>query len=260
MKLYVLDLGKIVMKAANPVTSGEGAEEAAIPIHAFLIDRGEEKILFDAGCHPEAMTGAWPKEMCENPYVFDEDATLLNRLAQIHVRPEEITTLVVSHLHLDHAGCIHLFPNATVYVQETELKKTMEDYDHGCSDVFHLSCDIEEWKKADVKWKTVCADSPVELAPGVSIIDLKAGHSFGMLALMVQLNQGTFLLVADAAYSAFHYGPPAELSGAVYDEEGYFAAMETIRKLEKENNGTVLFGHDMEQFHGLKKSTEGYYE
>ena len=38
MKLYVLDLGKIVMMGDNPVTKDEG-ENPAIPIHAFLLDR-----------------------------------------------------------------------------------------------------------------------------------------------------------------------------------------------------------------------------
>lgn len=37
MKLYVLDLGKIVMMGDNPVTKDEG-ENPAIPIHAFLLD------------------------------------------------------------------------------------------------------------------------------------------------------------------------------------------------------------------------------
>ena len=68
MKLYVLDLGKIVMKGANPVLDEPDAE-AAIPIHAFLLDTPEGCILFDAGCHPKAMEGAWPPELCGNPYV-----------------------------------------------------------------------------------------------------------------------------------------------------------------------------------------------
>lgn len=70
MKLYVLDLGKIVMKGDNPVTDEKEGGEAAIPVCAFLIDSPEGKILFDAGCHPQAMEGAWPEAMCANPYVF----------------------------------------------------------------------------------------------------------------------------------------------------------------------------------------------
>ena len=40
MKLYVLDLGKIIMVGDNPVTDSaqSGAEPLSIPIHAFLVD------------------------------------------------------------------------------------------------------------------------------------------------------------------------------------------------------------------------------
>ena len=263
MKLYILDLGKIVMETANPVTGAgdaDGGEKPAIPIHAFLIDGPAGKILFDTGCHPQAMNGAWSKEMCVNPYVAGEKENLLNRLAEIGVAPEEIGCVVASHLHLDHGGGIHLFPNAKVYVQAEELRTTMEAYRTNKLDVFHVPCDVENWLAADTKWEPVSLDEPMDLCPGVQLIDLKAGHSFGMLALLVELKCGTFLLVSDAAYSAAHYGPPAALSGAVEDEEGYFKAMETIRALEKAHHATVLFGHDMAQYQTLVKSGQGCYE
>lgn len=261
MKLYVLDLGKIVMTGDNPVTCSDKNDEApAIPVSAFLLDTPVGKILFDSGCHPEAMTGAWPEEMCTNPYVCGEDSTLLRRLGQINIKPEEIRYIVESHLHLDHAGGIHLFPNAEVYVQEDELAMTMKDWENDDLDIFHMKCDIENWISAKVKWKPVKSDGLVELCKGVSVIDLKGGHSFGMLAVKADLKSGSVLLVSDAAYSAFHYGPPAKPSGAIYDEAGYFDAIEKIRVLEKEYNAKVIFGHDMAQFNELIKSNEGCYE
>ena len=75
MKLYVLDLGKIVMMGDNPVTK-DGGENPAIPIHAFLIDSPAGHILFDTGCHPQAMEGAWPKELCGNPYIPGEHGSV----------------------------------------------------------------------------------------------------------------------------------------------------------------------------------------
>ena len=67
------------------------------------------------------------------------------------------------------------------------------------------------------------------------------------------------MLVADAAYSAVHYGPPAQMAGVCCDEEGYFAALEKIRAYAKEQDAEVLFGHDMQQFKSLKKIPD-YYE
>lgn len=57
-----------------------------------------------------------------------------------------------------------------------------------------------------------------------------------------------------------HYEPVPQLSGVVYDEKGYFAAMEFLRQYAEEHHAQILFGHDMKQFQSLKKSTEGFYQ
>src|SRR5258708_9520414 len=45
-----------------------------------------------------------------------EDAIVL-RLAALGVRPDDVTIVVNSHLHFDHAGNNRAFPNATFIVQ-----------------------------------------------------------------------------------------------------------------------------------------------
>lgn len=258
MKLYVLDLGKIVMVGDNPVTKGE-EENPSIPIHAFLLDSPAGKILFDTGCHPEAMEGAWMKEVCENPYVPGPDGTLLNRLSQIGVAPGAISLVVASHLHLDHAGGLHLFPNAQVLVQKQELDQVMANAEAGKSSVFYQPCDLKNWKRSGARWRPV-DEKELPLCPGVTVLNLGPGHAYGMLALLVELQCGNFLLVADAVYSSIHYGPPAQLAGVVQDETGYFQTIENIRAIAAQRHATVLYGHDMTQFQSLVKSTEGYYE
>ncbi|HIV23821.1 MAG TPA: N-acyl homoserine lactonase family protein [Candidatus Merdiplasma excrementigallinarum] len=263
MKLYVLDLGKIIMRGENPVISADhdGGEEPAIPIHAFLLDTPAGKILFDTGCHPQAMEGAWPAQMCTNPYVPGEGGKLLERLEQIGVKPEDISIVVASHLHLDHAGGIYLFPKAKVYVQQQELDRVLHDAATGTLEVFCVPCDVENWEKTGVKWEQVPSDvREIQLCPGVSILNFGPGHSYGMLGMYVELENERFLLASDAVYSREYYGPPAKLSGAVYDKEGYFSAIEYIREYAQRRQAEVLFGHDMEQFKGLKKSDRGFYE
>ena len=260
MKLYVLDLGKIGMVGDNPVTKDEG-ENPAIPIHAFLIDSPAGYILFDTGCHPQAMEGAWPKELCGNPYIPGEHGSVPARLAELGIRPEEISAVVLSHLHLDHAGGAHFFPQAKIYVQQEELEHVMEDQKNGTLSVFHQKCDLDNWEKAKLQWVSVPADvRELPLCPGVTIVNLGPGHSYGMLGLLVELESGNYLLAADAIYSRAHYEPVPQLSGVVYDEKGYFAAMEFLRQYAAEHHAEVLFGHDMKQFQSLKKSTEGFYQ
>ncbi len=255
MKLYVLDLGRIVMENDNPVTKDEVTEtqKPEIPIHAFLLDSPAGYILFDTGCDPLGMKGAWQKEMCENPFIYDDDQTLNAQLAKVGVKPEDVKYVVLSHLHTDHAGGVHLLPNAEVFVNKKELDAVYEGHRNGTIDIFHQKSDFDNWNKADVNWKPVEGDVTHFLCDELDLLDLGTGHSFGMLALAVHLNSRCFMLVADAAYSAVHYGPPARMAGICCDEKGYFAALEKIRAYAAKHDATVLFGHDMQQYKSLKK-------
>ncbi len=260
MKLYVLDLGKIVMMGDNPVTKDE-SENPAIPIHAFLLDTPAGYVLFDTGCHPQAMEGAWAEELRGNPYIPGEHGSVPERLAELEIRSEEISAVVLSHLHLDHAGGAHFFPQAKIYVQQEELEHVMADQEKGSLSAFHQKCDLDNWAQAHLRWVPVSAGvRELPLCPGVTIVNLGPGHSYGMLGLLVELESGNYLLAADAVYSRAHYEPLPQLSGVVYDEKGYFDTVEFLRQYAAEHHAELLFGHDMQQFQSLKKSAEGFYQ
>ena len=44
-------------------------------------------------------------------------------LGECGVKPEDVTTVLITHAHFDHMGNTDDFPNATFYVQERELSK-----------------------------------------------------------------------------------------------------------------------------------------
>ena len=44
------------------------------------------------------------------------------KLATIGVDPADVEHVVMSHLHLDHAGGLQFFPNANIYAQQSEIR------------------------------------------------------------------------------------------------------------------------------------------
>jgi len=42
-------------------------------------------------------------------------------LAAVNADPRDIDTVIITHLHYDHAGGLHFFPNATFHLQSREL-------------------------------------------------------------------------------------------------------------------------------------------
>jgi glyoxylase-like metal-dependent hydrolase (beta-lactamase superfamily II) len=148
MKLYVLDNGWLecdanwmvamsvvgTLKDKTPQTKW-----IRIPVYAVLIDSPEGKVLYDTGCHPEAMAGYWPPCLRSIfPYYHNPDQLLLRQLELAGTAPEEIRTLILSHMHLDHAGNAHLFRNAEVFVHRKDyaygkslIKSSPDPADHG---------------------------------------------------------------------------------------------------------------------------------
>lgn len=43
-------------------------------------------------------------------------------LAEVGLNPDDITDLLITHAHFDHIGALQLFPNATAYLQQSEIE------------------------------------------------------------------------------------------------------------------------------------------
>ncbi|NUU62193.1 AhlS family quorum-quenching N-acyl homoserine lactonase [Paenibacillus agri] len=273
-KLYVMDNGVMsmdknwIIAMHNPATINNpnaATQFVEFPIYTVLIDHPEGKILFDTACNPSSMgpEGRWAEStQLSSPWVASEECYLHNRLEQLNVRPEDIRYVIASHLHLDHAGCLEMFTNATIIVNEDELNGALQSYARNIKDGAYVWDDIDAWIKNHLQWKTIKRqEDNLELAEGIKILNFGSGHAWGMIGLHIELPEtGGIILASDAIYSAESYGPPVRPPGIIYDLLGYRETVERIRTLATRTNSQVWFGHDGNQFKQLRKSTEGYYE
>lgn len=274
MKMHVLDLGQLTLDrnlmigGANVATKSNPCapnELIDIPVSSYCIEHPEGNILFDLGCNPRAMgpDGRWPtflQELC--PYRGGEECELPNRLAQLGLAPDDIRYAVLSHLHNDHAGCVEYFKKTTLIVHEDEFSGALRNFGLRKQQTPYVLADIESWTKQDLNWHLLSRDIPeVMLADGVEILNLGAGHAYGMLALHVQLRgEGSIILASDAIYQSGNYGPPVQMPGVVYDSLGAQRTIERVRALAHRHKAQVWFGHDPEQFATLRKSPHEWYE
>src|SRR5699024_5195640 len=177
------------------------------------IDHPDAKILFDTACNPNGMgpNGRWIEQTQKAfPYMADEECHLPNRLEQINVDPREVDYVVASHLHLDHAGCLEYFTNATVIVHDDELNGTMQTYARNQKEGAYIWADIDAWIKNDLTWKTVKPyEDNLEIVDGVKVLNFGSGHAWGLIGLQVDMPElGTIILASDAIYTAESMGPP----------------------------------------------------
>src|SRR4029077_339343 len=85
MKLHVLDLGRMRMDSRVLIDVGPSPfpAQVEVPISAYCIEHPDCRVLFDTGCHPQAMgpNGRWTQEFQRDyPHLGGGECTLPYRL------------------------------------------------------------------------------------------------------------------------------------------------------------------------------------
>jgi glyoxylase-like metal-dependent hydrolase (beta-lactamase superfamily II) len=231
-----------------------------IPVFSVLIDNPERGwILYDTGCHPDGMKGRWsPSSLKVAPHTCTEDQLLVNQLKKLGLKPEDIKTVILSHMHCDHAGGLFLFKDkADVYVNKTDLMNALFlVYSTQDPNATGGTC------KADViepvQKYHFFGNKDIEFAPGIELF-YTPGHTAGLMALLLRLEKETYLFPGDSLNLALNYGPPARVSGVTQDTKSCFESIEKIRELQEKNRAKLIYPHDIAQFKTLKLAPE-YYE
>ena len=109
------------------------------------------------------------------------------------VDPADITDIVLTHSHVDHAGSIALFPTARLYLQRSELayfEKT-ERYER-----FRET--IEEYRATN---RLMILDGDYRMTPWLKII-AAGGHTAGSQAVQIDSEGRSVLITGDNCYFA----------------------------------------------------------
>jgi glyoxylase-like metal-dependent hydrolase (beta-lactamase superfamily II) len=272
MKMHIMANGILECDSANLIAMPKLANSedkhttsdwVISPVYTVLLEHPDGLVLFDTACHPDAMNGRWNQaNMLRTPYTFKDSELLPNTLRQLGYSPSDIDYVVLSHLHEDHGGCLELFTSSKIYVSDAELTQTLRLYALDGNMGGYIRNDIKAWLEARLNWVPVDAETTtLELLQGISILNFGPGHTFGMMGLFVELeNSGNFILASDTINTSVNLGPPIRYPGLAYDTIGYYKTVERIARLANHMHAQILFGHDVDQFSILKKSTEGFYD
>ncbi|MDR2355084.1 MAG: N-acyl homoserine lactonase family protein [Clostridiales Family XIII bacterium] len=257
MKVYVLENGMNIDSIKNDLISCDDPNERFnFPSWTVLIRHAEGNILFDAACHRDPARQL--PFIMENLHMTEEDDPVY-RIRQLGLAPEDIGTILLSHMHPDHFGYIDKFPNAEIIVSDDEFTYMMRDY---ALNRFPFTKDFAYFIEKKLKWRLFPSDEKSQkLMEGVTIMNFGRGHSYGMLGLLLELpKSGNKLLISDTIYSSENVGPPLRKPGICRDMENWLRSMAYVLALAKERDAEIWYGHDLAQFETLIKSTEGYYE
>lgn len=156
--------------------------------------------------------------------------------------PASIDTVIVTHLHYDHAGGLALFPDATLHLQASEMA-----YATGpcmCHDTLRMpftAGHVCEAVQRLYSGKMTFYDGDGEVAEGVTVHCI-GGHSRGLQCVRVRTGAGYMVLASDAAhfYENFQARKPFPI---VVDLQNMLDGFERLLALASKPD-LVVPGHD----------------
>ena len=240
------------------------AEWLTIPSYSVLVECEDCRILFDTGSHPKSHE-RWAEALRPLEVLnATEECFLPHRLEQLKLQPSDIDIVVVSHMHMDHSGCLEFLTNARVIVQRNEFRSALENYARTDGSVAYCKPDIRAWIDAGVQWSVVADDeAEFTLVPGVTVHNFGSGHVEGLLGMTLDLPEtGRIMLASDICYARVNLGPPPVLPGttSAFDTLGMIRSARRLSEMEREDGAQIWFGHDPEQYAGMIKAPDGCYE
>ena len=238
MKLYLLQLA---MKPDN-----------GVPVPGYVIQTAHENILVDTGLPKSFIANATATQSDPFGWVMREEDFVVNRLATIGLTPQDIRYVVCTHLDPDHAGNHDAFPEAEFIIQR-------QHYDFAkSSGLQRFSVAKAHWDNARLHYRLI--DGDTELVPGVELIE-SSGHVPGHQSVLVRLSQtGPVLLTIDAiTRSTMTDADTRHVAGYDMNEADTRASTRKLMALAaREGVKLIVFGHDGQQWAGLKKTPEAY--
>lgn len=243
-KIYPLYLGEIPNhKRTNFTYLHHQFETCRAVFYAFLLKGSDGRnILVDTGpCNEEFA------KQYHMPIIAPDELNIVPVLKREHnLDPEDIDYIINTHLHWDHCFNNHLFPDKKIYVQTTEIKEAMNPiiYQRSSYEAPQIGMKANWLKTVD---QMVMVDGDTVIDDGIELIFLP-GHCRGMQGVLVDTEDGKYLLAADLAncYEQLEGDGklPYIIPGLHSSVEDCFHSFDKIMELVSMQNVTVLPGHD----------------
>jgi N-acyl homoserine lactone hydrolase len=238
-----------------------------VPCPAFLITHPSAgRILVDTSLHPSLATrprenfgriGAW----LARPRV-EPGRALPDQLRERRADPRSIRTIVITHLHFDHASGISEFPSATFVVSRPEWKAATsgsrpllrgyrpQHYDYA------FDYRLVDFDRGGVDSYASFGRSFDLLGDGSVRLAFTPGHTLGHTSVVARLRDRDFVIAGDAVYTIRQLeGGPAQ--PRPHDPHLWRRSLQELQLFHREYPQAVIApGHDAEYLRGLDAKYE----
>jgi glyoxylase-like metal-dependent hydrolase (beta-lactamase superfamily II) len=177
-------------------------------------------------------------------------------LGRLGIKPEEVTDVVVTHMHWDHADGVDLFPKALVWIQRDEYDYyTREAVAPGGHDEKQEEDEVSAMVKLNTQGRVRLVDGDGrEILPGLTVYT-GGRHTFASQYVGVNTKAGRVVIASDNLYLYENLDKHVPIA-QTFDAKANLAAQDRMKQLAA-NPRLIVPGHDPLVFVRFPKPGDG---
>jgi glyoxylase-like metal-dependent hydrolase (beta-lactamase superfamily II) len=216
------------------VAGADPARKLDIAMMIWLIRGNGRNILVDSGFYHDRFFKEWHV----NDFIKPSEA-----FKPLGLKPEDITDVIISHMHWDHADGMDLFPNARIWIQKDELQyyagEAWQSKDtHGGID----PGDVLTLVKLNTEGRVGMVNGDAqEIIPGITCYT-GGRHTYASQYVGVSTKAGTVVLASDNMYLYENLEKHVPIA-ATLDAASNLRAQDRMKQLAA-SPGLIIPGHD----------------
>jgi N-acyl homoserine lactone hydrolase len=179
-----------------------------LPIYAWAIEHPEGIIVVDTGetsrvTEPGYLPSWHPFYRLAASFDVKPADEIGTQLRKVGISPEDVGTVIITHLHTDHAGGLHHFPGSKIFVADGEYKSALGLWGKLNGYLPH------RWPKwfapvpipfAPVAFGSFTQSFPVTAAGDIVIVPTP-GHTPNHVSVIVKTGGRDYFLAGDTSYT-----------------------------------------------------------
>jgi glyoxylase-like metal-dependent hydrolase (beta-lactamase superfamily II) len=177
-------------------------------------------------------------------------------LGRLGISPEEVTDVVVTHMHWDHADGVDLFPKARVWIQKDEFTYYTREAEQPVGKDARLELNYASaLVKLNSQGRVRLVDGDArEILPGVTVYT-GGRHTFASQYVGVNTKAGRMVIASDNLYLYENLDKHVPIA-QTFDAKSNLAAQDRMKQLAASPR-LIIPGHDPEVFVRFPKPGNG---
>lgn len=200
----------------------------------YLIRHEQEYMLWDTGL---SLTASWEDSL---GWKTATGEPLVVQLSRIQIKPEQVSTIGISHCHADHMGQAISFPHARLLIGKADFDVVVSQKSVPVKVKLY---DLSPWLVEGAKVEAIEGDKDV-FGDGSVVMLSSPGHTLGHHSLLVRLPKSGPVILSGDLWSMADQVNSNNMSVFTMNRAEELASMDRVRQVARNLKAQIIIQHE----------------